>query len=169
MENAIIRFVEYKGERFEISLCRESVRLFDAHRWCLSKCDNGLYLRRCIIGSGGKGVYFHRELLGFPDCNVDHENRNKFDYRKSNLRQASDAENAYNRSKKITNKSGYIGVFEHKHLKKRPWEAYVWFNYKKYFLGRFSTKEEARDVRDKKAKELHGEFAALNSQMTEAR
>ena len=89
---------------------------------------------------------------------VDHINGNVLDNRKCNLRLCTRAENARNVKKSKSNTSGYIGVS--KEYKK--WLACVTLNGKAYRVGRFEDKVEAARARDRKAIELHGEFAKLN-------
>lgn len=44
----------------------------------------------------GVRIMMHRELLGFPACFVDHQNRDSLDNRRRNLRRATSAQNAQN-------------------------------------------------------------------------
>ena len=92
---------------------------------------------------------------------VDHKNGNGLDNRKDNLREATPTQNSQN-SKKQNNKSHsqYKGVFWAKDRNK--WRAGISFNEKYTILGTFTDEIEAAKAYDKKAKELHGEFARLN-------
>ena len=56
--------------------------------------------------------------------------------------------------------SAYANAWVSKEYKK--WLAYVTLNGKLYRAGRFEDKVEAARARDRKAIELHGEFAKLN-------
>lgn len=62
------------------------------------------------------------------------------------------------RNKKIrsNNKSGYTGVFQEKNGK---WMAYINFKKKRYFLGRFSSLQEAVQAR-RRGEEMHDDFLA---------
>lgn len=91
---------------------------------------------------------------------VDHKNRNALDNRRRNLRIASDAENARNRSPRSNNTSGYVGVDWD--IRANKWRAQISHNYKKIFIGYFDDLMEAVKARDEMAKKLHGEFAYLN-------
>ena len=51
---------------------------------------------------------------------IDHINRNHYDVRKCNLREATVAQNAWNRPKTLTNTSGYKGVYRHSEKKFNP-------------------------------------------------
>jgi len=89
---------------------------------------------------------------------VDHINGNVLDNRKCNLRLCTRAENARNVKKSKSNTSGYIGVSK----ESTKWLACVTLDGKVYRAGRFEDKVEAARARDRKAIELHGEFARLN-------
>ena len=91
---------------------------------------------------------------------VDHINGNPLDNRKSNLRICTNAENQRNRGVNKNNTSGYKGVCWAKQNKK--WKARIKHNGKLIHLGYYKDKEEAARAYDKKAKELHGEYAYLN-------
>lgn len=54
------------------------------------------------------------------------------------------------------NKSGFTGVYQESSGK---WAAYITFKKKRYWLGRFSTKEEAVKAR-KRGEEMHDDFLA---------
>lgn len=58
------------------------------------------------------------------------------------------------RKPKTNNKSGYTGVF---HEKSGKWIAYINFKKKRYWLGRFDSKEEAILAR-RRGEELHDDF-----------
>lgn len=71
----------------------------------------------------------------------DHKNRNTFDNRKDNLRNATFAENAQNRSKQSNNKSGVIGV--HFNRRKSKWTAQINANKKRKWIGDYSSFHDA--------------------------
>ena len=106
-------------------------------------------------------LQIHRLIMDAPKgMDVDHINGNPLDNRKSNLRICSRAENLRNRGANKNNTSGYKGVSWHKRNKK--WACQIKHNYKKIHVGNYATPEEAARAYDKKAKELHGEYAYLN-------
>lgn len=93
----------------------------------------------------------------FPRLFIDHINGNKADNRIDNLREADKAQNAHNSKLSNANKSGAKGVIFYKRY--GTWQADITYRGKSYYLGRFETKEEAKQVRDNFAIKLHGDYA----------
>jgi len=131
-------------------------------KWCVSRPKKGIvYALRSRKDSNGKTlpqIRMHRDILNVTDKNldVDHKDHNTLNNQKSNLRIATRAQNSFNR--KPRGKSKYLGV---------SWVANRWLSTivcgsEYYYLGRFKNEEDAARARDKKAKEIHGEFANLN-------
>lgn len=89
---------------------------------------------------------------------VDHKDGNVIDNRRSNLREASIAQNAINRKVTKKSKSGYIGVFE----TPTSWAAQINKESGCLHLGNFSSAEEAAIARDIGAIQEYGDFATLN-------
>ncbi len=109
----------------------------------------------------GKTVKMHREIMGGPGhLVVDHIDRNGLNNRKSNLRICTNAQNIRNAGPRGKGLSKYKGVSRHTRGKK--WTAVIQLNNKTHYLGYFSDEIEAARAYDKRAKELHGEFACLN-------
>jgi len=90
---------------------------------------------------------------------IDHINRNGLDNRRSNLRFATIAQNAWN-SRRRKNRSGYKGVWYAKD--KGRFRAAIWHNNKREYLGYFNSKIDAALEYDRAAKKYHGDFASLN-------
>ena len=95
---------------------------------------------------------------GMPE--TDHINVNRLDNRRSNLRDATHAQNKFNREKSSRNSSGFKGVYWHK--KEQRWIASLRANGKKFESKRFDTPEDAARAYDALARQHHGEFARLN-------
>ena len=103
------------------------------------------------------GLPMGNVILGLPkNIIVDHKDKNTLNNFKSNLRKATKRQNLINRMSK--NKYGYRGVS----ITHGYWRAMIGSEGKRYYLGRFKTKELAAMAYDEAAKELHGEFAILN-------
>lgn len=113
--------------------------------------------------SKGKRVFLHRYLVfGNERTNkvVDHVNYDVLDNRRTNLRVCSHQQNTANmRPKRGTSK--YKGVCWNK--VRNGWQAQIMQNGKVTFLGIHSNEDNAALVYNKKAKELWGEFAFLNT------
>lgn len=119
------------------------------------------YAVRNSKGPNKRIIFMHRALLkpgiGFEG---DHKNGDSLDNRRENLRICTHLQNSQNSGMRHHNTSGFKGVSFHK--KAGAWEAYICPNYKKKYLGLFSTKEEAAHAYDSAAKTCFGEFAILN-------
>ena len=76
------------------------------------------------------------------------------------MRPATCSQNRANTKFYITNTSGYRGVYYDKDRDK--WKAVAFHNYKKTYIGRFNTPEEAALAYNRAAIIYHGEFAVLN-------
>lgn len=146
-----------------IPLTQGQTAIVDAEDFAWLSQWNWCAVRRNSLGKfyamRGQHVSMHRMIL---DCKsyVDHINRDTLDNRRINLRMCSKKQNAYNRIS-TKNKSGFKGVPMYK-AHRNGWVAQITVNYKYWYLGTFPTKEEAAVAYDKAAKELMGEFAALN-------
>lgn len=92
----------------------------------------------------------------FPKNDVDHINRTRNDDRWINLREATRSQNMMNGTLRIDNKTGQRGVSWHKAGQK--WHAQIRVNNKIFYLGLFSSFEDAKEARLKAELELHGEF-----------
>ena len=105
-------------------------------------------------------IFMAREILGLQKGDkrkADHENHNTLDNRRSNLRIATNFENAHNRRNSANNTSGYKGVSQNGRTGK--WQAYIYLESKQIHLGFFPSAEEAHAAYCAAATRLHGEFA----------
>ena len=124
---------------------------FNCFKWHLS---DGYAKRRAGFN---KNVYLHREIMGNPELQVDHINRDKLDCRKSNLRLATPREQSLNSKPK---NGKYKGV--HFYKSRGNWSAQIGVKGKNIFLGYFDNPLSAAKAYDQAAKEHFGEFAYLN-------
>lgn len=106
----------------------------------------------------GKTVFMHRLILKPSNKEIiDHENHDKLDNRRENIRIATKSTNAMNVKKWEHNKSGIIGVNFRKDTNK--WRAYIKINQKQITLGSYDIKEDAIIARLKAEKQYFREFA----------
>lgn len=121
-----------------------------------------------ILSRGLKETSLHRMVanrMGITGDSVliDHVDRNPLNCRRDNLRPATQMQNQYNREKNRNNTSGFKGVSHvPKFNKKNPYSAYISAGGLRYNLGYHQTAELAARAYDRKAIELHGDFAATN-------
>lgn len=92
----------------------------------------------------------------FPRSIIDHIDMNFNNNKWSNLRFANKSLNMMNRGLQKNNKSGCKGVGFDKIRNK--WAAYVTANGRRFYLGRFDSKEDAIAARLAAAAEKHGQF-----------
>jgi hypothetical protein len=115
------------------------------HRWGLGSV-HGYVVRQRREGRSGT-VRLHREVLGLKpgDPEVDHENGDKLDNRRENLRLVTKSANMQNRhGLDGKNTSGYRGVSWDRRLCK--WRAQTMLRGRYHHLGYFDTPEQANDV-----------------------
>ena len=128
----------------------ERVSQFKWHR-----SDNGY----AVANHKNCKIRMHRLVMGaVGDQIVDHKNRDKLDNQKDNLRITDRSGNGCNRVANLNRGSAYKGVYKNA----GKYEARIKVNAKPYYLGRYSTPEEAAKAYNEAAKKLHGEMAYLN-------
>jgi len=102
-----------------------------------------------------KSVLMHRYILDpTPTDIIDHINGNRSDNRIDNLRISNHSLNNHNKKK-----DGYIGV----RSKYNRFQSQITKDGHYYYLGSFETDKEAALAYNKKALELYGEYANLNT------
>lgn len=106
-------------------------------------------------------VAMHKQLTGYTLC--DHKDRDSLNNRRSNLRPATVAQNAANRTFSRVRTSAFKGVSKNGFIRGKPWCATIGWKGKTCQLGRFDTEEDAAIVYNVAAQLLHGDFAVLNS------
>lgn len=154
----------------EIPLTKDKIEFVDdeefdelnQHKWYAQSNGNGRFYAarktsRRDIG-GRKLIFMHRQILGFPDGEIDHINGDSLDSRKVNMRICDRTHNNANSKTHCNNTSGYRGVSVLQH----KWRASIQYKYQHIHIGLFINPEEAARAYDKKAVELFGEFAMLN-------
>lgn len=104
-------------------------------------------------------VHLHTFLTGL--LLVDHANGDGLDNRRANLREATRQQNAQNRRRRCDNRAGFKGVSK-VYRRRNLWRAVIHVRGQQVSLGCFRTPEEAALAYDTAARDLFGEFAALN-------
>ncbi len=133
----------------------EDVATVDGYAW--KKSTNGY----AMAYRGRVAVLMHRLILDpGPGLTVDHDNRNKLDNRRANLRLATYSQQIANQPLTSANSSGYRGVCWSK--RRRRWNAAVKVNGQRRDLGYYTTAEDAARAYDAAALQAWGEFAYLN-------
>lgn len=112
----------------------------------------------------GKGYAAHRLawlLVTTKDpypFEVDHKDRNKGNNAFHNLRQATIQQNSSNRKIGSNNTSGHKSITFQSHQTTNPWVVCIHQQNKSHYVGSFPTLEMALEARDKKGKEIYGDF-----------
>lgn len=121
----------------------------------------GYYAARRGRDGEPKTVFFHRQLMGEPDAEVDHINGNALDCRVQNLRACTSQQNCANRGPiqglKRKNTSGVAGVYRSQTQNK--WMARIRVGNKRFNLGTFENREDAIAARVYAELTHLGEFA----------
>lgn len=122
---------------------------------CASRMETDPIIKKQII------IYMSRFILNAPPyLLVDHEDRDKLNNQRYNLRFCVKGQNNTNRRSAKNSSSIYLGVSWAKNRKK--WRACIRYNKKAHSIGYFSDEKEAARAYDLEAIIHHGEFANLN-------
>jgi hypothetical protein len=122
----------------------------------------------CRIGDKvriDRGLYYAHRLAWlymtgeWPAHQIDHINGVPGDDRWANLRPATNAQNNANGSRRVTNKSGFKGVWWHKQCRK--WVAAIMVNGRSRHLGLFNCPAAAHAAYVEAANKHFGEFARV--------
>lgn len=136
-------------------------RVIAAGSWHAAPCGRHVYVQRSIRKPGTKRSTeqrLHTFLTGWPL--VDHANGNGLDNRRSNLREATNAQNSANSRLSRRSTSGLKGVTWYKRTSR--WRAHITANQEQRHLGYFDDPIKAAKAYDTAALEVFGEFAHIN-------
>jgi hypothetical protein len=110
-------------------------------------------------------LYMHQAILMSIGVNIDdglitdHIDRNVFNMRKANLRRITQQQNTWNRSRKSTSSSEFIGVSK---SGKHGYKTQIMVNKRQMYLYSGKSPIEAAKAYDKAARRYRGKFAVTN-------
>lgn len=152
----------------EVPLSRGYVAFIDAadadlvlpYKWYARPHRRTVYAIRNTRRENGSHTTqsLHRLLTGY--ARTDHINGDGLDNRRSNLREVTHGQNNQNSRRRLDNLATFKGVGWDKH--RAAWRARINVDGKRCHVGFFPTAEEAARAYDSAAREMHGEYAALN-------
>ncbi|MES2636650.1 MAG: HNH endonuclease [Pseudomonadota bacterium] len=156
MNKRIVTQQEVKSELYYDQITGKFTRIATGKK--LGSIGNHGYLVICAFGAN---YLAHRlawlYMTGeWPEHTVDHKDNNKLNNAFSNLREATNSENARNREKYKNNKLGVKGVYFEG--KRNKYKAICWEDGKQKTIGRFATQEMASQAYQHFASQVHGDF-----------
>jgi hypothetical protein len=150
----------------EIKLTQGKVAMVDDWNleWLSQYSWSAYKARNMWYAMTGRNTLMHRlvveKLCGRITGKVDHQNSDGLNNFESNLRIATNSQNAANTGKYNTNTSGFKGVFWY--ARNRKWHAEIAVNGRRRYLGGFDSKILAAKAYDEAAVAYFGKFAGLN-------
>lgn len=130
----------------------EDAHLLRRQSWCAAeRCATAYAQSRWKK----KALYLHRLILSGA-AEIDHQNRNGMDNRRSNLRSCTREQNSANTRKRRNSQSPYKGVWR----MYRKWSAIIGSGSNRTYLGLYESPEAARDAYMREARLRYGEFAS---------
>ena len=157
---------KHKGKYFA-QVDDEDYDVLNKWSWYVSIFKHTRYAeRRETISIGvSRLVKMHRVIMEIKDSqlHIDHKDFNGLNNQKVNLRVVTNKQNQLHKQSIKGSTSKYLGVSWAK--SKNKWVAQIMKDKKQIYIGRFHSEKEAAEKRDKKAKELFGEFENLNFPM----
>lgn len=145
----------------------EDTERLSKYNWFLS---HGYPSRSMTLGrntDSGKYINYqqrlHREVMNlqpYDERDVDHQDTNKLNNRKANLRFCNQLDNNRNKPRGKNNKSGHKGVSWKKANQK--WCVQIQTGFNVQHIGLFEDKDEAGHIYNQFAEQIFGEFAHLN-------
>lgn len=140
--------------------CDSGLSMFRWHKEVRNLRDGKqiVYASRKSPRPSREKIYMHREVMGFPNGDVDHRDGDGINNQRSNLRTATRSQNmgAMREKKRI---SKYRGVVP---SPVGRWIAQITVCRKVIYLGTFDSQEDAGKAYNEAALSGFGEFARLN-------
>jgi len=154
-----LALVELTQGHFAVISAVDALVVGERNWWAESR-DGTFYGRSAVPGTK-RQEYLHRFVgsrMGLlAELEVDHENGNGLDCRRSNLRQANSSQNKCNQRLRRDSRLGIKGV--HYVESRRKFEALLRVGGRLAAHGYFDTAEEAAAFVASERERLHGEFA----------
>lgn len=109
----------------------------------------------------GHTLYFHILIMGSPNSEIDHIDRDTHNNCKSNLRLATRQEQMYNTLR--YSKTGIKGIYFNPNRPNNPWHCELQFNGKKLYSPQYKTKAEAAYYRYLLESVIFNDFIICNT------
>lgn len=133
----------------------EDYERVNSFRWAIKDIKKQYAVR----WDNGKMIHMHRFILmAEDDIHIDHIDCCGLNNTRENLRKATPHQNLCNMRISKINTTGFKGVAKHRN----NFSARIRSEYQEIYIGTFTTPEAAARAYDRKAIELHGEFARTN-------
>lgn len=154
-----MKTIKLQNSKKEVIIDDEDFDYFSRFKWYINK--NG-YAYRQMETKGNRVILYLSSLViqGKSNTYISYKNGNILDNRKENLFHCYAGNKVQKGKKREKLSSIYKGVSYNKETGK--WVAKIGFNYKLIHLGYFLLETDAAKAYNKKALELHGEFAYQN-------
>jgi len=141
----------------------EDIEEVSKYNWRARKGRN-TYYATTHIGDwrDKKNIHLHNLVMNTPaGFIIDHKDHNGLNCQKDNMRICTKRQNGKNRSSWGVSK--YLGVSQVKHKTCIRWEAKIFSDGERKYLGSFRLEKEAAIAYNNAAQKIHGVFANLNA------
>ena len=143
----------YGNKKAETIFDEIDVEIVSQYKWSIN--NNSGYV---VAKIKGKNVRLHQLIMKSSSNDlIDHQDRDRTNNKRSNLRFATKAQNSWNSGLRRDNQSGIKGVSWCSRLNK--WAANITVNNKHIFLGNYANIKDAEIVRNNAEKEYYRQYA----------